>query len=54
MQKITEIVVEPSKIFVGSTFKLKIKAIRELTYKELEEKEYSYFESISYKGIEGD
>lgn len=33
--KIKEIIVEPQSVFVGSTFKLKIKAIRYLTCKEM-------------------
>lgn len=37
MQKITEIIVEPTKITVGSTFKLKIKAIRYMTCKEMKQ-----------------
>ncbi len=35
MSKIKEIIVEPSRIVCGSTFKLKIKAIKHLTYGEL-------------------
>ncbi len=35
MSKIKEIIVEPSRIVCGSTFKLKIKAIKYLTYGEL-------------------
>jgi hypothetical protein len=35
MSKIKEIIVEPSKVYVGSTFKLKIKAIRYMTCKEM-------------------
>lgn len=35
--KIKEIVLEPTKIFVGSTFKIKVKAIRGLTYEEMKE-----------------
>ncbi len=38
MNKIEEIVVEPSKIFESSTFKLKIKAIRYMTCKEMKTK----------------
>ena len=38
--KITEIITEPNKIYVGSTFKLKIKAIRYATYNELKTKTY--------------
>lgn len=36
--KITEILVEPNKLKVGSTFKLKIKAIRYMTCEEMKTK----------------
>lgn len=35
LTKIIEKIVEPDKIYVGSTFKLKIKAIRYMTCKEM-------------------
>lgn len=35
MSKIIEKIVEPTKIQVGSIFKLKVKAIRYLTYGEI-------------------
>lgn len=35
MNKIQEIIVEPQKVYVGSTFKLKIKAIRYMTCMEM-------------------
>lgn len=35
MVKITEFIVEPSKIFTGSTFKLKIKIKDDSTYKSI-------------------
>lgn len=35
MNKIQEIIVEPQKVYVGSTFKLKIKAIRYMTCREM-------------------
>ena len=33
--KIQEIIVEPSKVYAGSTFKLKVKAIRYMTCLEM-------------------
>lgn len=36
--KIKEIIVEPSKVYESSTFKLKIKAIRYMTCKEMKTK----------------
>lgn len=53
MSKIQEIIVEPTKVQVGSTFKLKIKAIRYLTYKEMKNKNYSYYKNYKYKDIKG-
>ena len=38
MSKIKEIIVEPQKVFVGSTFKLKIKATRYMTCEEMKTK----------------
>ena len=54
MSKIQEIIVEPTKVQVGSTFKLKIKAINYLTYKEMKTKNYNYFKSIKYGDLKGE
>lgn len=54
MNIIKEIVVEPNKVYVGSTFKLKIKAIRYLTYAEMKSKTYSYFKTSKYKNLKGE
>lgn len=54
MSKIKEVIVEPDKIYVGSTFKLKIKAIRYLTYAEMKSKTYSYFKTSKYKNLKGE
>ena len=53
--KIIETVIEPSKVVVGSIFKIKIKAIRYTTYKELKEKQktYSNIKSYTYKDLKG-
>lgn len=51
--KIIEKIVEPIKIQVGSTFKLKIKAINYLTYKEMKTKNYKYFKNYKYKDLKG-
>ena len=48
LSKIIEKIVEPSKITVGSTFLLKIKAIRYLTYEEIKTKPKTYEELMSY------
>lgn len=54
MQKITEILIEPTKIHVGSSFLLKIKAIRHLTYEEVKTKTYEQIENYTYANLKGD
>ena len=51
--KIQEIIVEPAKVKVGSTVRLKVKAINYLTYKEMKTKKYKYFKSYKYKNLKG-
>ena len=53
MSKIQEIIVEPTKVQVGSTFKLKIKAINYLIYKEVKTKSYKYYKNYKYKDLKG-
>ena len=52
--KILEKIIEPSKIIVGSTFLLKVKAIRYLTYDELKEKTYSENKAYTYSELKGE
>lgn len=52
--KILEKILEPSKVFVGSTFLLKIKAIRYLTYEEVKEKNYNSIKDYTYNELKGD
>ena len=52
--KITEIITEPNKIYVGSTFKLKIKAIRYATYNELKTKTYNEVKNYTYNKLKGE
>lgn len=55
MNKIKEILVEPNKIEVGSTFLLKIKAIRYLTYREIKEnKTYTELKDLTFGQLKGD
>lgn len=55
MSKIKEIILEPSKITVGSTFLLKIKAIRYLTYRELKNRNnYAEVKDFKYSQLKGD
>lgn len=53
--KIIETVIEPSKVVVGSIFKIKIKAIRYATYVELKTKQKTYndLKSFTYKDLKG-
>ncbi len=53
MSKIQEIIVEPNKIVEGSTFKLKVRVINYLTYKEMKTKNYKYFKDYKYKNLKG-
>lgn len=53
--KITKVLVEPSKIIEGSTFLLKIKAIRYATYEELKTKlTYTTLEDYTYGQLKGE
>ena len=54
LNKITEIIVEPTKIHVGSIFRLKIKAIRYATYNELKDLNYTQLKNKFYKNWKGD
>lgn len=52
--KIQEIILEPTNINVGSLFKLKVKAIRYMTYNELKTKTYSELTEFTYKELKGE
>lgn len=54
--KIIEKIIEPSRVEIGSIFKLKIKAIKYLTYNELKTKSYSYYKNnnITYNDLKGE
>ncbi len=55
MSKIKEIIVEPSKVFVGSTFLLKIKAIRYVTYQELKDRlNNTTIQQYTYSQLKGE
>lgn len=54
MNKIKEIIVEPTKILVGSTFLVKIKTINSFNYQELSEKSYLEIKKITYSEIKGE
>lgn len=52
--KIQEIILEPTKTTVGSLFKLKIKAIRYMTYNELKTKTYNELKQYTYNELKGE
>ena len=52
--KITEIIIEPSTVYTGDTFKLKVKAIRSITYNELKEITYNQAENFTFGELKGD
>lgn len=55
MSKIIEKIIEPSKIYTGSTFKLKIKAIRYATYQEVKNKlTYNSLSNYTYGQLKGE
>ena len=54
MSKIIEKILEPSKIYVGSKFMLKIKAITYLIYEELRTKTYEQTKEFTYKDLKGE
>lgn len=54
MSKILEKIIEPSKIYVGSIFKLKIKVDPSITYTNLLQRTYNNLETFTYKQVKGD
>lgn len=55
MQKIIEKIIEPSHIEVGSTFLLKIKAIRYATYQEVKDRlDYTTIQQYTYSQLKGE
>ena len=55
MTKIQEVVLEPSKIYTGSSFLLKVKCINYITYKELKNKKtYLQAKDLRYKNLKGE
>lgn len=54
MNKIVEKIIEPSRIEVGFTFKLKIKAIRYMSYGELKERTISKIKQYTIADLKGE
>lgn len=52
--KIAEIIIEPTKLYVGSSFRLKVKAIRYATYNELKPFNYNEVKNYTYKELKGE
>ena len=51
--KITEVIVEPSKMYVGDSFRLKVKTIKYATYNELKIKTYNDIKNYTYNELKG-
>ena len=55
MYKIIEKIKEPSRIEVGSTFKIKVKAVRFATYNEIKNRlDYTSILNFNYKTLKGE
>ena len=52
--KITEVVLEPTQIYTGNTFKLKVKAIRYVTFDELKTLTYNQVKQFTYGNLKGE
>lgn len=52
--KIVEMLVEPDEIRVGSTFKIKVKCIRYMTYDEVKTKTYNQIKNYTYNELKGE
>lgn len=54
MTKIEDIIVEPTPVYEGSTFRLKIKVRRGLTYEELKRLTYEELKAYTYEQLKGE
>ena len=54
MNKIAEIRIEPSEIYTGQKFKLKVKAIRFVTFDELKEITFNQVKDFTFGELKGD
>lgn len=54
MSKIKEIILEPSKMRVGDTFKIKVRAIRHATYAEIKDMKIQELEEYTVGELKGD
>lgn len=54
MNKIVEVRTEPSVIYTGQSFKLKVKAIRYLTFEELKELTFTEVAQYTFGELKGE
>ena len=54
MLRIIDKVLEPSKIFTGSKFVLKVKVEKHLTFNELENYTFNELENYTFNELEGE
>lgn len=54
MSKILEKIIEPAKIEAGSTFKIKVKAVRYAIYDELKEKTVDFIKDYTVDDLKGE
>lgn len=52
--KITEVIIEPSAIYTGDRFKLKVKAIRYVTFDELKELTFNQVRNFTWGNLKGE
>ena len=52
--KIIEMLIDPEKVYSGSNFLLKVKAIRYATYEELKTKTYIDVKNYKYNELKGE
>ena len=52
--KITEVIIEPTPVYEGSTFRLKVRVKKGLTYEELKRLTYEELKAYTYKELKGD
>lgn len=52
--KITNILIEPSRVFTNNKFKLKVKAIRYVTYDELKTLTYNQVRNFTWGNLKGE
>ena len=54
MSKIIEKIIEPARIEAGSSFKIKVKAIRYATYEDIKNKTVSFLKNYTVADMKGE